>query len=209
MVCCSRYHSKSHAIAIMSDSDSDSDSDDNFLSERIDVNAPRVCQLFLRGVRFLTILQQESALAKLFRLWHSGEYEECAICLDCFTDPVATPCAHMYCRACIERYLRSGSSACPLCRAGWKFRFVGAASLNAVLDLSLGELQVPPPPAATSVSAPSTATTTSAAAAATATTTTTTAQVLSSTHERQFCDSVSRLRLSAKRSFNRAQRLTH
>lgn len=29
--------------------------------------------------------------------------EECAMCLDTLTNPVITPCAHVYCRKCIER----------------------------------------------------------------------------------------------------------
>jgi SNF2 family DNA or RNA helicase len=46
---------------------------------------------------------------------------ECAICLEVPDEPYLTSCAHMFCRACIEGYLKAaakaGNAPCPLCRA--------------------------------------------------------------------------------------------
>ena len=33
----------------------------------------------------------------------SGVTEDCSICLDDLNTPVITPCAHVYCRPCIEK----------------------------------------------------------------------------------------------------------
>ena len=47
----------------------------------------------------------------------SGVSDDCSICLDDLNLPVITPCAHVFCRACIERVLETvNPSACPLCR---------------------------------------------------------------------------------------------
>ncbi|KAJ4921845.1 hypothetical protein JOQ06_021668 [Pogonophryne albipinna] len=41
----------------------------------------------------------------------------CSICLDVFTDPVAIPCGHNFCKACIsEHWDRNVSSQCPNCK---------------------------------------------------------------------------------------------
>uniref|UniRef100_UPI00398E555D E3 ubiquitin-protein ligase TRIM65-like isoform X2 n=1 Tax=Pristiophorus japonicus TaxID=55135 RepID=UPI00398E555D len=44
----------------------------------------------------------------------------CAICLECFTEPVTTPCGHNFCMRCLKGHLDSQSPAgtfdCPACR---------------------------------------------------------------------------------------------
>merc|ERR1712142_286307 len=47
----------------------------------------------------------------------SGVTDDCSICLDDLKVPVITPCAHVFCKGCIERVLETiKPSACPLCR---------------------------------------------------------------------------------------------
>ncbi|XP_034062786.1 E3 ubiquitin-protein ligase TRIM39-like isoform X2 [Gymnodraco acuticeps] len=42
---------------------------------------------------------------------------QCSICLDVFTDPVAIPCGHNFCKACIsEHWDRNVPSQCPNCK---------------------------------------------------------------------------------------------
>ena len=43
---------------------------------------------------------------------------ECGICLSLLTDPVHTPCLHVFCRACVQKALsRVTNRRCPICRA--------------------------------------------------------------------------------------------
>ena len=45
------------------------------------------------------------------------ENSTCVICLEIFEDPVLTPCAHQFCRECIQGCLGSlGQAPCPVCR---------------------------------------------------------------------------------------------
>ncbi|XP_034295161.1 helicase-like transcription factor isoform X1 [Pantherophis guttatus] len=48
----------------------------------------------------------------------SGSDEECAICLDSLAFPMITPCAHVFCKACIFEVIQreKGYAKCPLCR---------------------------------------------------------------------------------------------
>ena len=55
----------------------------------------------------------------------ANEEEECGICLDVLTNPVALPCSHKFCSACLDRWrskygAKSGdketNTKCPLCR---------------------------------------------------------------------------------------------
>lgn len=43
---------------------------------------------------------------------------ECNICLDTASSPVVTFCGHLFCWPCLYRWLRSGHSVCPVCKAG-------------------------------------------------------------------------------------------
>ena len=43
---------------------------------------------------------------------------ECGICLSLLTDPVHTPCLHVFCRACVQKALsRVTNRRCPICRS--------------------------------------------------------------------------------------------
>jgi len=42
--------------------------------------------------------------------------EPCALCLDVITDPLQTPCRHIYCGACIRGVIAS-NAVCPICRS--------------------------------------------------------------------------------------------
>lgn len=45
---------------------------------------------------------------------------ECHICLDTVQSPVVTTCGHLYCWACLDRWMcsrNSNAKACPLCKA--------------------------------------------------------------------------------------------
>uniref|UniRef100_A0A3B4B8B8 E3 ubiquitin-protein ligase TRIM39-like n=1 Tax=Periophthalmus magnuspinnatus TaxID=409849 RepID=A0A3B4B8B8_9GOBI len=47
----------------------------------------------------------------------------CSICLDLFTDPVSTPCEHIFCRVCITKHWESSSERrCPLCKTSFSVR---------------------------------------------------------------------------------------
>ncbi|KAJ8737128.1 hypothetical protein PYW07_000399 [Mythimna separata] len=46
--------------------------------------------------------------------WINSADLECILCYDTFTNPVTTPCGHVFCRTCLERTLDYGKR-CPLC----------------------------------------------------------------------------------------------
>ncbi|TPX65466.1 hypothetical protein SpCBS45565_g05120 [Spizellomyces sp. 'palustris'] len=56
--------------------------------------------------------------------------EDCCVCLDTLKEPVVTPCAHVFCKACISE-VKSTNPVCPMCRGDLE---------NKVL------LPLPPPP---------------------------------------------------------------
>ena len=46
-----------------------------------------------------------------------GVTDDCSICLDDLKSPVITPCAHVFCKACIETVIANMKPpSCPLCR---------------------------------------------------------------------------------------------
>jgi len=60
---------------------------------------------------------EKRLMNQLRDLIRSGVSEDCSICLDDLNLPVITPCAHVFCRACIERVIETiKPPACPLCR---------------------------------------------------------------------------------------------
>lgn len=42
----------------------------------------------------------------------------CNVCLDPVKDPVVTQCGHLYCWACLFRWLNTHHNTCPVCKAG-------------------------------------------------------------------------------------------
>jgi len=62
-----------------------------------------------------------SRLAEQLRdMIRDGMTDECSICLSDLTKAVITPCAHVYCKDCIIRYIegvRPPPAHCPLCRS--------------------------------------------------------------------------------------------
>ena len=40
----------------------------------------------------------------------------CSICTNVLEDPVQTPCSHVFCRKCIQKWLDTGSNNCPIDR---------------------------------------------------------------------------------------------
>lgn len=59
---------------------------------------------------------------------------ECTICLETFTDPVALPCQHTFCRQCLQDFWsrgdRCGTLPCPMCRKEIAVPKDGPASLE-------------------------------------------------------------------------------
>ena len=54
-----------------------------------------------------------------------GISDECSVCLSDFDHPVITPCAHIYCRACITQHIEATENPpamCPLCRGPLEIR---------------------------------------------------------------------------------------
>lgn len=49
---------------------------------------------------------------------HSEEEWECNICLEPLKDTVCTLCGHLYCWPCLYRWLNTGHTTCPVCKAG-------------------------------------------------------------------------------------------
>lgn len=56
-----------------------------------------------------------TALREMLQLRIESQ-EVCSICLDVLEQPVITPCAHAFCRSCIEQVIER-QHKCPLCRA--------------------------------------------------------------------------------------------
>merc|ERR1719435_406959 len=54
---------------------------------------------------------------QLREMIRSGVSDDCSVCLSDLKTPVITPCAHVFCRQCIERVLDTVKPpSCPLCR---------------------------------------------------------------------------------------------
>ena len=74
--------------------------------------------------------------------------EDCPICLDVLKSPAVTPCAHVFCKACIERVIEVGliAYACrpvpatPMCTIRRLSRFPPGVRASATTELS----DVPP-----------------------------------------------------------------
>ena len=51
--------------------------------------------------------------------------DPCSICFESATNPVSTPCKHLFCLSCIDTWIKTGKETCPLCRSRleWINRF--------------------------------------------------------------------------------------
>ena len=81
----------------------------------------------------------------------------CSICLsDSPTEPVVTPCGHLYCWPCIFKWLESDRDTCPDCKAGiTKARLVPIYSRGGGRQRPSADSSVPPRPAQPRTEAPS------------------------------------------------------
>lgn len=79
----------------------------------------------LRSISFLECAVQRAASSEL----------ECGICLQLLSEPRVTPCAHIFCAACIQRSIEA-KAECPQCRAPVR----GKSQLN-VLNMEDGDMQ--------------------------------------------------------------------
>lgn len=88
---------------------------------------------------------------------------ECTICLETFTDPVALPCQHTFCRQCLHDFWsradRRGTVPCPMCRKEIAVPKDGPASLekdfkmNRLIDIYQSEPTTTTPAAAAAAGA--------------------------------------------------------
>ncbi|CAH0578087.1 unnamed protein product [Chrysodeixis includens] len=72
---------------------------------------------------------------------------ECILCCDTFTDPVTTPCGHMFCRICLERTM-DYKKRCPLCLRSldfFKLTDTGNTTLVQAALQSINVVNVPVP----------------------------------------------------------------
>merc|ERR1719193_3028052 len=64
-----------------------------------------------------TTEQEKQLVAQLQQMIKDGVSDDCSVCLDNLKSPVITPCAHVFCKTCIETVLDTMVPAsCPLCR---------------------------------------------------------------------------------------------
>ncbi|ELR18761.1 helicase Cterminal domain containing protein [Acanthamoeba castellanii str. Neff] len=76
--------------------------------------APQLMMRYLAELRAGHQVVPPPALRELLTRWAD---EECVICLEPVDEPALTPCAHVFCKACILRHLLAspGTSCCPTC----------------------------------------------------------------------------------------------
>ena len=61
--------------------------------------------------------EEKRLVAQLRQMIKEGVTDDCSICLDDLKSPVITPCAHVFCKACIEAVIENMKPpSCPLCR---------------------------------------------------------------------------------------------
>ena len=59
--------------------------------------------------------QEKQLVAQLRQMIKDGVTDDCSVCLDNLKSPVITPCAHVFCKTCIETVLDTVNPAsCPL-----------------------------------------------------------------------------------------------
>ena len=70
-----------------------------------------------KGAAVPSTEQEKQLVAQLQQMIKDGVSDDCSVCLDNLKSPVITPCAHVFCKTCIERVLDTMVPAsCPLCR---------------------------------------------------------------------------------------------
>ncbi|KAJ3278488.1 hypothetical protein HK104_002295 [Borealophlyctis nickersoniae] len=69
---------------------------------------------------------------RLLKVLTENEAEDCAICLEPLNQPSITPCAHYFCKNCIEQVIKT-KPVCPMCR-------------RSVMSKDIIELPAPPAP---------------------------------------------------------------
>merc|ERR1719153_215363 len=61
--------------------------------------------------------EERQLVAQLRQMIKDGVTDDCSVCLEYLKSPVITPCAHVFCKTCIETVLDTMVPAsCPLCR---------------------------------------------------------------------------------------------
>ena len=61
--------------------------------------------------------QEKQLVAQLCQMITDGVADDCSVCLENLKSPVITPCAHVFCKTCIETVLDTiVPASCPLCR---------------------------------------------------------------------------------------------
>ena len=61
--------------------------------------------------------EERQLVAQLRQMIKDGVTDDCSVCLEYLKSPVITPCAHVFCKTCIETVLDTVvPPSCPLCR---------------------------------------------------------------------------------------------
>ena len=61
--------------------------------------------------------REKQLVAQLRQMIKDGVSDDCSVCLENLKSPVITPCAHVFCKTCIETVLDTiVPASCPLCR---------------------------------------------------------------------------------------------
>eukprot|EP00871_Galdieria_phlegrea_P001621 jgi/Galph1/245/GphlegSOOS_G4903.1 len=89
-------------------------------SETSHDNTPTTNTLRLRKANHSERVQEESKDSSQEETSKSGaSVFDCHICFDTPTDPVVTPCGHLYCWSCIYRWMKAHpeGAGCPVCKS--------------------------------------------------------------------------------------------
>lgn len=94
----------------------------------------------------LPAVQQQELVVKLTELVAAGALDECPICMDDVSVPVITPCAHVFCRACLESWMLNEAKGCPLCRSAISKTTVCEVPLDPSPEAADSKARDPAPP---------------------------------------------------------------
>jgi E3 ubiquitin-protein ligase RNF5 len=73
---------------------------------------------------------------------------ECNVCLEDVREPIVTQCGHLYCWPCLYRWLNTGHSTCPMCKAGISEENVIPLFIRGSSEDPRGKVDVPNRPSA-------------------------------------------------------------